>query len=92
MRLIDADKIQLNLWVPSRNNEIVKAFENSVIDALDRQPTVEAIPLEWMKKWHEEEDRRLGDGWTHIEHPHSHSRMIADWRAECEKQQNTTSV
>lgn len=51
MRLIDADNLHLNLWVPSKNNAIVKAFENSMIDALNRQPTVEAIPVEWIDKW-----------------------------------------
>lgn len=50
MRLIDADNLHLNLKVPSRNNAIVKAFENTVIDALDRQPTVEAIPIDFIKQ------------------------------------------
>lgn len=44
------DEIQLNLRVPS--NEIVKAVENSVIDTLYAQPPVEAIPVEWIKKYY----------------------------------------
>lgn len=45
---IAEDTLQLNLRVPS--NEIVKAVENSVIDALYAQPPVEAIPIEWLMK------------------------------------------
>ena len=41
------DAIQIDLRVPS--NEVVKAVENSVIDALYTQPTVNAISINWIK-------------------------------------------
>lgn len=88
MRLVDADKLP-------EVNSIERTDERGVFvcswipaEAIWNAPTVEAIPIEWIKKWHEEEDRRLGDGWTHIEHPHSHIRMIEDWRKENEQRQD----
>lgn len=59
--------------------------EWNILQGKEYQP---AIPVEWMKKWHEEEDRRLGDGWTHVEHPHSFSRMVADWEKENEHKES----
>lgn len=43
-----------------------------------------AIPIEWIWKWYDEETHRLGDGWTHVEHPYSIKRMIEDWEKENE--------
>jgi len=76
MRLINVDNLHLNLWVPSKNNEIVKAFENSVIDALNRQLTVEAIPIEWIRNWEEK-------NWE-LECNYGIDEMIEDWREENE--------
>lgn len=94
MRLIDADKLQaeIDYW-NAHDDPKQKDYDTRDIDQIvGFAEEIEAIPIEWIEKWHKEEDRRLGDGWTHIEHPHSHSRMIADWREECERQQSTTSV
>ena len=85
MRLIDADELpEVNTIERIEGDREV--FVNSWVpaSAIWKAPTIEAIPIEWIEKWHKEEDRRLGDGWTHIEYPHSHSRMIADWRKENE--------
>ena len=43
-----------------------------------------SIPIEWIWKWYDEETHRLGDGWTHVEHPYSMKRMIEDWEKENE--------
>lgn len=43
---------------------------------------IKAIPIEWIWKWYDEETHRLGDGWTHVEHPYSMKRMIEDWEKE----------
>lgn len=77
MKLIDKEALLLALRK--------KRYSKQSLDLIESQPVVDAIPVEWMKKWHKEEDRRIGDGWTHVEHPHSFSRMVADWEKENEK-------
>ena len=79
MRLINVDNLHLNLWVPSKNNEIVKAFENSVIDALNRQPTVEAIPIEWIK-----ETIKLAESVQDSKYAEHLRILLEDWREENE--------
>lgn len=80
MRLIDADKIDYIM----EDDENPSSFDYVRRSHIADEPTVKAIPIEWMKKWHKEEDRRIGDGWTHVEHLHSFSRMVADWEKENE--------
>lgn len=77
MKLIDKEALLLALRK--------KRYSKQSLDLIESQPVVDAIPVEWMKKWHKEEDRRIGDGWTHVEHPHSFSRMVAEWEKENEE-------
>ena len=70
-----ADDMQRMIWRTIRDCE----------SAVEEQPIVPAIPIEWILKWYDEETHRLGDGWTHVEHPYSIKRMIEDWEKENEK-------
>lgn len=86
MRLIDADKL---IEICDKGWRLGSAINTKIyhtVDASDirSQPTVKAIPIEWIWKWYDEETHRLGDGWTHVEHPYSMKRMIADWEKENE--------
>lgn len=45
MRLIDADRLYLY-----DRGHLCKAM-NDAIDLVQDEPTVEAIPIEWLKKW-----------------------------------------
>lgn len=76
-RLIDADKLRINCVCVNGICIDGRTIENA--------PTVKAIPIEWIWKWYDEETHRLGDGWTHVEHPYSIKRMIEDWERENEK-------
>ena len=68
MRLIDANKVQLKLLEECQNIRYFdKDRKKSQIFAdgldfawvmLDNQPTVKAIPIEWIKKWCNEEHNR----------------------------------
>ena len=53
MRLIDADKAENDIV----ENVTTKAVSR-VVAILQGQPTVEAIPLEWIKKWCNEHNRK----------------------------------
>lgn len=94
MKIIDAHEVQLKLLEECQNIRYFdKDRKKSQIFAdgldfawvmLDNQPTVKAIPIEWIWKWYDEETHRLGDGWTHVEHPYSIKRMLEDWEKENE--------
>lgn len=77
MRLIDADEA-LNLIdgeTKVETNSNVKAFNDALevaIQIIDTQKTVEAIPIEWIKKHY---------GWLTMA-----GEMIEDWEKENEKQ------
>lgn len=81
-RLIDEDVLLKNLeWLEDYDHYVLHDVKMSI----DETPTVKAIPIEWIRKWYDEETHRLGDGWTHVEHPYSMKRMIEDWEKENEK-------
>lgn len=82
-RLIDADKLENDIV----ENITVKAVSR-MLAIIQGQPIVKAIPIEWIWKWYDEETHRLGDGWTHVEHPYSMERMIEDWEKENEESSN----
>lgn len=50
-RLIDANKAKLILWGYSRYSGIDEAPYSYADEAIDILPTVEAIPIEWIKEW-----------------------------------------
>lgn len=51
MRLIDADKTKYSLWGFERYTGIDEMPMEYAEEIIDKQPTVEAIPIEWIKKW-----------------------------------------
>lgn len=56
MRLIDADALkkdierQIELCVQMGMGEFAKPLKDGLFKEVDKQPTVDAIPVEWMKK------------------------------------------
>lgn len=47
-RLIDADKMKLEV---NNENPIVVYYSKEIEEWRDNQPTVKAIPIEWIYKW-----------------------------------------
>lgn len=48
MRLIDADKMKLEV---NSANPLIKEYAKEIENWRDTQPTVKAIPIEWIKNW-----------------------------------------
>ncbi len=79
MRLIDADVFKteyenLITWVSYRTE---KARLREFVDDIQSQPTVNAIPVEWIRQWYKSREY-LTEGKTAI------CRMIWDWDKENE--------
>lgn len=85
MRLIDADKIDYIMGEkPSRLDYVRRAH-------IDDEPTVEAIPIKWIKKHisklSAEIDTSIEDGatnWDLIEDVRGMDRLLEDWENERE--------
>ena len=52
-RLINANKLRKDfLDLPNCYNGFSDSYDKSIIiDTVDMQPTVKAIPIEWIRKW-----------------------------------------
>lgn len=70
MRLIDADKLRVNCY----------CIDKICVDArtIEIAPTVEAIPIEWIKKWVEK------CNWHYTDLPRIIETMLEDWEKENE--------
>ena len=80
MRLIDADR----LLKPSFTDMFDKPVKMDMFSryAIESQPTVEAIPVEWLKRWFE---RQVWQGSSPTDRIHCKaSDIIADWEKENE--------
>ena len=84
MRLINADKLKTEMLLNKTSQEIsdVDERQNDVVDwcikDVDDAPTVEAIPIEWIKKWNQKnENFLLYMGLAR--------KLIEDWGKENEK-------
>lgn len=86
MRLINADKTKNSLWGFERYTGIDEMPIEYAEEIIDKQPTVEAIPIEWMKKFANE--RALNDGPDDYWHFWGTDllQMIELWEKENEKQ------
>lgn len=51
MRLINADKTKNSLWGFERYTGIDEMPIEYAEEIIDKQPTVEAIPIEWIVNW-----------------------------------------
>ena len=71
MRLIDADKIRFTDLSDGRGLCYVAFVEN-----IEKMPTIEAIPIEWIEKWLEQFDGE--------ENPRIYVEefLLDDWRKE----------
>lgn len=83
MRLIDADRL-LNPGYTDMWDEPIK-FDTFSRYAIESQPTVEAIPIEWIRQWSEQFYKDIngrvyytGDGYDTI------WDMLKDWEKENE--------
>lgn len=79
MRLIDADKLHYirKLFEDSDRSEVV-VFAKEI----DKAPTVKAIPIEWIRKWHGIDDIRDCDLREYVKCTMLY--MIKDWEKENE--------
>lgn len=75
MRLIDADKL-IELFSPfvSEDKKVVYQPRQLKIDDIKNAPTVDAIPIEWIKQW-------MVDNWE-LECNYGIEGMIDDWEEE----------
>ena len=86
MRLIDADKITFFNCLAKTGNAICCHAEGIISkSALEMQPTVEAIPIEWMYEWRMKNNEQYNVGVS------SFSQMISDWEKENEHNKENTS-
>ena len=92
MRLIDADELKALRGVAIYATD--EKTDTQIITAsvyrreeIDKAPTVEAIPIEWIKKYGEENDEIVEMALHDVLY-----WLIEDWEKEkCAKQQSTTS-
>ena len=76
MRLIDADKL-IELFTPyaSEDKKVVYQPRQLKIDDLKNAPTVEAVPIEWIREWYTKHSPLIG---SYVAY------MLLDWQAENE--------
>lgn len=85
MRLIDADKFmeQLKSDINEMENLIFIMAAEAITHDLAKQPTVEAIPIEWLENWIKKNCPRWS-GYADLEHMDFFG-LIKDWRKENER-------
>lgn len=76
MRLIDADKMKLEV---NNENPIVVYYSKEIEEWRDSQPTVKAIPIEWLQKKYDKWKDRDMLGWSYCI-----KLLIEDWEKENE--------
>ncbi len=85
MRLIDADKIMKRLEAWNTNDPMDQALYRFALSRILEAPTVDAIPIEWIKRWVNSHSTYCYDydypedeydGWYVIR------TMIEDWEKE----------
>jgi len=86
MRLIDADKLLRPGYTDMFDEPIT--FDMVSKEAIDREPTVEAIPVEWIKERMNKEEYR-GFLVDHIEWHECLCWLIGKWRDENEQRQDS---
>lgn len=78
MRLIDADKITFFDCLAKKGNSVCCHAKGIVSkDGIDAQPTVEAIPIEWLDTYCTDSDIGLRDN-----DPIAIRKLVEDWREE----------
>lgn len=70
-RLINADELKKSIIkkLGIANEEFLLESEKAVFEEIDKAPTVDAIPVEWIKKYAEE----------HRAYIHEFNNMLAEW-------------
>lgn len=75
MRLIDADSLKNLPWIIDRGMHDC-GEEFVYMSAIDRSPTIEAIPIEWIKAWTSKSENTY--------YRDQVLSMMEDWRKEHE--------
>ena len=77
MRLIDADKIR---YRDLSGGLVPDGVWHTFLDDVEKVPTVEAIPIKWLKQWFE---RQVWQGSSPTDRIHCKaSDIIEDWERE----------
>lgn len=82
MRLIDADKLELNCIYTSTLEKADTVYQYSYSEQqIEKARTVEAIPIEWISQWllkncYDGNGHYIGEGYDTVED------MLEDWRKE----------
>lgn len=79
-RLIDADAIKNLEWIIERGTADC-GEEFVYMSAINEMPTVEAIPIEWLKEWAKKEDNFFG-GTLYVS---LISTILTDWQLRKEE-------
>ena len=87
MRIIDADEVidLIDGETKVETNSNVKAFNDALevaIQIIDTQKTVEAIPIEWIKRYIAEEGIYPNRELLSVEQADAIERMIENWEKE----------
>lgn len=85
MRLIDANKLLQETWEVETKDMFHMTEIVDVVSAIDieKAPTVDAIPVEWIRKYTNHRTVEFGDMWVFI------NCMINDWDKENESDTNS---
>lgn len=87
MRLIDADSLDLVIHVPSQNNAVCQQIADEVGRQIVNAPTVEAIPIEWIRNYIAKQKKalRLHDDFNDLDVIWEFigiETLLEDWEAE----------
>ena len=76
-RLIDAEEVKAKMRCPNCHSKCFGCNVDVCCELIDSVPTIEAIPVEWIKKWI-------------FEHPYfcvTGSTLLGDWQKEQGKEE-----
>ena len=80
MRLIDADKLEDHEEIIPLGNGMYESTFIVYKDDIDEQPTVDAIPIEYIRKWVLAQGYGRKQGWLIT--LRNFTKLIKDWEAE----------
>ena len=90
-RLIDADKLKAHYaWWKGGTREMTMDEAKSDFDTIiDLQPTVEAIPVQWLEQWVNRVEAFFD---SEISETYTLKRIIAEWKAYNEKSEGSENA
>ena len=79
MRLIDVDKLNIVVHVATRNKAVCEEIAEEVGRQIVNAPTVNAIPIEWIKKYGVEKNKIVETSLENVLY-----WLVKDWEKENE--------